>query len=524
MKSWVLWWLLPATLAATDIVRTFAPNATANFSHLAVDPLTGRVYLGGSNWLFQFGPDLGLEAAVKTGPVRDSVLCFPTDCSGQVLAPYNNVNKLLVLDPAERKLIVCGSVHQGACRRHRLDNISHFEDLIPVPVAANDENSSTFGFIGPARYPGGGSPSRVLYVATTNSRLGPYRDMVPAICSRSLEQGRLFTVVEHSFSSISRVDVSFHLRDYYLVHYIYGFHAGDFVYFASVQRKSHLRALEEWGYVTRLARVCTQDSGYNTYAEVTLQCLGAEVDYNLLQGAVLVPAAAELAADLRLEPGTPVLVGVFAASRDHTYRASARSALCVFPLPEIEQKFTENIHMCYNGSVLTRDMDYIAGSINQCPEPGKAGNVINFCNETVKLNGSVPISAFASAEFPNTTATGVAASVIGHLHNLAVVATDRGEIRKLLLNRASEAEEFETVPVAPGEKILPDLYIDSSQQYLIAATQRTVYKVRLEGCHRYSDCDQCLQAKNPYCGWCSLEKKSVAAYLSSPPFLLLPSL
>lgn len=36
-----------------------------------------------------------------------------------------------------------------------------------------------------------------MYVAATNSKLGPYRDMIPALCTRSLEPGpKLFNVLE----------------------------------------------------------------------------------------------------------------------------------------------------------------------------------------------------------------------------------------------------------------------------------------------------------------------------------------
>lgn len=360
----VLWSVLclswSSTVVEGMIVASWStPNETVTLQHMATDPMSGRVYIGALNWLFQFDASLRLEQSIQTGPVDDNIQCFPGACPESELAPADNANKLLVVDESSRRLLVCGSVYQGACRRRELDDIARAEDLVPLPVAANDADSSTVAFVGPARYKG--YPDRVLYVATTNSRLGPYRDMVPAICSRSLEEGRrLFSVIERSFSAISRVDISSQLRDYYLVDYIYGFHSGDFVYFATLQRRSHLRSLEEWGYISRLARVCVSDAGYDSYVETTLQCLGPDGrDYNLLQDAHLV----------RAEP-SDLLVGVFAASRDHTDRSSGRSAVCVFPLSDVEQRFTENIHLCYNGSVPSRDMDYIAGSIQDCPEPG----------------------------------------------------------------------------------------------------------------------------------------------------------
>lgn len=508
-------------------------NETINFTHMVVDPQTGKVYVGATNWLYQFNSNLGLESSVQTGPVEDNIGCFPTDCTGQLFS-LTNINKVLVIDQDSRLLIVCGSVQQGSCRRHHLDNISNYENLVPVPVAANDENSSTFAFIGPARY--AGYPSRVLYVATTNSRLGPYRDMVPAICSRSLDEHQLFRVIEHSFSSTARIDISSQLRDYYLVQYVYGFHSGDFIYFATLQRKSYLRALEEWGYITRLSRVCVSDAGYNTYTEVTLQCLGPDgTDYNLLQDASLVRAGSDLAADLHIEPGTDVLVGVFAVSKDHTYLTSPNSAICVYSLADIEQRFTENIHMCYNGSMVTRDMDYIAGIIENCPEPGiflrQGGNILSFCSESLKLNGSVPISNVASAVYVNTTVTAVATTTTSQ-HTVAFVGTDKGNIKKLLISSSIQAEEFEEVVVDEGNPILADLHLDSMQQYLYAASPYKISKVQVEKCQQYESCDQCLQARNPYCGWCSLEKRctvkaacqnatSVLADLSSPRWLSL---
>lgn len=260
------------------IIASFTTsNISINFTQITVDPVTGYIYVGASNWIYQFNDNLTLEVAVETGPVRDNPLCSPSDCDGvnphavRNIERINNINKVLVIDPVSRMLIACGSVHQGSCRRHRLNDIGQREELVPVPVASNDENSSTVAFVGPARY-FGAYPTPVLYVASTNSRLGPYRDMVPAISSRWLEPGsRLFNIIEKSFSDNARVDISTHLRDYYLVKYIYGFYSGDYIYFATVQRKSHLRILEEWGYITRLARICMSDAGFHTYTEITLQ-------------------------------------------------------------------------------------------------------------------------------------------------------------------------------------------------------------------------------------------------------------
>lgn len=497
-------------------------NDSINFTHVVVDHQSGRVYVGAINWLYQFNSSLDLENAVRTGPVEDNIQCFPDDCTEQNLSPVNNVNKLLVIDPESRMLLVCGTVYQGACRRHSLEDISNYGDIVPVPVTANDENSSTFAFVGPSRYLD--YHSRVLYVASTNTRLGPYRDMVPAICSRYLDEPKLFSVVEKSFSVISRVDISSQLRDYYLVNYVYGFHSEDYVYFATLQRRSHLRQLEEWGYISRLGRVCVSDPSYASYVEITLQCMGPDgKDYNLLQDAHVVKAGSDLAGDLHIDPGADVLVGVFAASKDHTSRSSANSAVCVFALADIEQRFTENIHMCYNGSVPSRDMDYIAGSIQPCPDPGvreailsallstqkntsKGGNIFNFCGESLKINGSLPITSYPVAVYNNVTLSSVVATTTGQ-HTVAFIGTDMGSVKKLLISSSIEAEEFEETVVDEDNIILPDMNLDPTERFLYVASPYKVIKMQVEKCNRYEACDQCLRARNPYCGWCSLEKR-----------------
>lgn len=346
-------------------------NHSINITHLAIDH-AANLYAGGSNWLFQLNSSsLSVIESVRTGPIPDSPLCSPTDCSGvdeSSIQLRNNINKVLVVDEHSNTLLVCGTVHQGACRKHRLGAIIQSDELIPLPVAANDENSSTLAFVGPSRY-NGNIIQPVLYVAVTDSRLGPYRDMVPAISSRSLESGqRYLSIIEKSFTDTAKVDIEIHMKDYFLVNYIYGFSTPDFVYFATVQKRSHLRALEEWGYHSRLARVCQSDPTYNTYAEVTVECIDSDGEqYSLLQDATLIEAGDELAQSLRVKPRSKLFVGTFSKAIEHTSTPDTRSAICIYTLQEIEQKFAQNIHMCYNGSITTRNMDYIAGNIPNCP-------------------------------------------------------------------------------------------------------------------------------------------------------------
>lgn len=451
------------------IQATFAtPNQAINITHVTYDPLYDTIYLGATNALYQLnGSDLSQQHEHITGPIYDNPSCGINECRGyeDYMKPSTNVNKVLVIDYQHKKLLSCGSVKQGACRRYELDDISQKEDLIPIAVAANDDNSSTYAFIAPARYnydasssssspgPSNGFQQQVLYVGTTYTKLGQSRDLlVPAIGTRLLNQGPDLLKLYENVLDSARIDINSHLRDYFLVNYLYGFASSNYIYFVTVQKKATTRDYEELGYHTRLARICITDSSYNSYTEVDLKCMPNRKkstpkhqsffgsnnqdkmpnEYPLLQDAILVDAGSQLLQSLAqndqtgplssdLFYGSPssgsassddskVLLAVFSSAKDHTQHAGEHSALCAFSLSQIEEKFNDNIHSCYTGKMQSRNMEYIAGNVQECPKSGQGGNVVNFCHETLKINGTLPIVSEASLQLYNTTLTAITAT------------------------------------------------------------------------------------------------------------------
>lgn len=369
-------------VGSSSIVKQFSwpkTNGTSGsgrgFRHLTSDPSTGRVYVGGVNRLFQLDSSLAVEAVVVTGPVIDSPHCHASGCSpssGVDAVVTDNVNKLLIVDRDARTLLACGSTSQGACTKYRLSNISSEPEFISRNVAANDDSASTYAFIGPEHYNPWGR-SNVLYVGTTFTGVGEYRHEVPAISSRNLYD---LDFAEFSFTKQSTLHIDVKYRDHFLVKYVYGFNASDFAYFVVVQKKSHLPGEEELGYVTRLARTCISDANYDSYTEVTLQCGGNAEGvgaYSLVQDAKLAAAGPDLAASLGLSTGDPVLIGLFSPPKGiGGSEPSHQSAVCVFSMADVEARFNENIHMCFNGSLQSRNMEYISGPIldGKCPKAG----------------------------------------------------------------------------------------------------------------------------------------------------------
>lgn len=347
------------------------------FNHMALDRSTGRIYVGGVNRIIQLDSQLNLEACVITGPKKDSTQCHASGCNSPEIETQllDNVNKILLLDSESGYVIACGSLFQGACEKYQTTNVSSLSQFYPISIAANDEHSSTYAFIGPERYNQWGQ-SNVLYVGTTFTSNSAYRDDVPALSSRSLDT---LDIAENTISKQSMLRIEVKYRDHFLVKYVYGFNYSDFAYFVIVQKQSHLPGQEEQGFVTRLARVCINDANYDSYTEVTLQCLVKEsgekervTNYNLAQDVKLASAGDELAYSMGIKTADTILAASFSPSRGMTNEPLAQSALCIYSMKEVEAKFNENVHMCFNGSIKHRNMPYISGTISggDCPNAG----------------------------------------------------------------------------------------------------------------------------------------------------------
>lgn len=362
-----------STTTNSDIVAQYSLKNTSYFTHLKYDIRRHVLYAGATNRIYQLSKTLQILKESITGPKLDSPSCHAGGCStlDDVEAiETNNYNKILVIDQLGDTLIACGSVHQGACEIYLLAKFPDSSKYIEQALAANDENSTTYAFIGPSKYTAW-KKEDVLYVGTTFTNVGDYRHDVPAISSRKLDD---LEFAEFSIQqTIMNIDVKY--RDHFLVNYIYGFNTTEYAYFLIVQKKSHLA--EEAGYVTRIARLCASDPNYDSYSEITITCMDEErKDYNILRDAKITIAGHKLAQQMGIKKDDQVLVAVFSPSREITNEPQNSSAMCVYSLKQIDEVFTENIHMCFNGTVKDRNLGYISGTImdGKCPTSGVSIN------------------------------------------------------------------------------------------------------------------------------------------------------
>uniref|UniRef100_A0A7N6BX83 Plexin-B1 n=1 Tax=Anabas testudineus TaxID=64144 RepID=A0A7N6BX83_ANATE len=440
----------------------FSRNDT-DFQHLVLhpDPSVGTVYVGARDHLFQLdGLDgLQLQQEEKTGPVNDNKDCLPpvTEFNCPQASRTSNHNKLLLVDPKALELITCGSVHQGTCQKRSLASIKKviFSTERPVDtqyVAANDPSVSTVGLVVELR----GGEKTVMYVGRG------YTTSHPPISTRHLSSEPIF-----SYEETAKLAVAGRLSEYGH-HFVTAFSRHSYVYFLFYRRDIKSVSRE---YRTYAARVCVDDTSYYSYVEVPLVCrspTSPSRTYNLLQ-------AAQVLVFLEGEN----LLGVFSMHTSSTNNSPLdASALCVYPLDELDKHIDSTRDLCYtqNGRVEGRgEVAYIEYEVKS--------SCANLPLNTLKaypcgsdhtpspMASREPLEAKAVWHTSAARLTAVAVSV-REGHSIAFMGDSKGTLHKVA-HAMSLWNEVEKRPVAE--------------------------------CGDHLDCQSCLSARDPYCGWCVLE-------------------
>lgn len=484
------------------VVRLFAEQTQHPFNHLVVDKNTGRVFVGAVNRLLQLSPELVVTANVETGPRNDSPECSVLDCPSHVhRKPTDNINKALVIDYSTSRLIACGSLYQGMCSVRSLHNVSDVRE-VHEPVVANNATASTVAFVAPG--PPKVGDAHVLYVAVTYTGNSAYRSEVPAVASRSLDDSRLFQIAQAAVTTGTRMFVNSLSRERYLINYVYGFSSEGFSYFLTTQPKD-LNQQSNANYYSKLVRVCHDDESYYSYTEIPIACTSEDTSYNLIQAAYVGKAGSLLAAELGITAQDDVLFAVFSQSESNSNVPREPSGLCVYSLKAIRRKFLQNIKTCFNGSG-TRGLGFISPSL-ACVSTRLNTISEDFCGLDVNtpLGGEQPVEAVPVGRF-NTQLTAVAATSTGD-YTVVFVGTAQGHLKKVVIESPTSAFEYGDIAVDEGSPVNKDLHFDTKFMHLYVMTEKKISKVKVQECAKYTNCLTCLGARDPYCGWCSLENK-----------------
>ncbi|XP_066527803.1 plexin-B1 isoform X2 [Hoplias malabaricus] len=496
----VLWLPLLLGILGAPLVcshySSFSSNDTV-FQHMALhpDPAVGTVYVGSRDHLYQLAGlhDLQMVAEEKTGPVRDSKECLPPvtldNCPQARLV--SNHNKLLLVDAYSLQLITCGSAHQGTCQKRSLANVSNvlFSAERPVDtqyVAANDPAVSTVGLV---VRPRDGAPS-LLYVGRG------YTSSQPPISTRQLSAEPIF-----SYEETAKLAVAGRLSEYdhnFVATFTYRNH----VYFLFYRRDLKATTRE---YKTYVARVCLDDQSYYSYVEVPLACHSALMgkNFNLLQGAQV---------GAKESDHGQVLMAIFSNALSTASKPSDESALCVYTLEELDHHIDATRDLCYtkDGQKNDSKVAYIEYEVkSSCANlPTNTLNAYPCGSDHTPspMASREPVETKAVFESSSVRFTAVAVSVRED-HSIAFLGDSKGNLHKVFLGRSGEVKNYSTLSIQRGSPINRDLLLDSSQRHMYIMTSNTVEKRPVAECERHRDCQSCLAAHDPYCGWCVLEGK-----------------
>uniref|UniRef100_A0A672LJZ4 Plexin-A4-like n=1 Tax=Sinocyclocheilus grahami TaxID=75366 RepID=A0A672LJZ4_SINGR len=492
-------------------------NPEWTFNHLAVDHRNGNVYLGAVNRIYKLSPGLDVQVSHQTGPDEDNRNCYPPrivqPCS-EPLTLTNNVNKMLLMDYRENRLLACGSLYQGICKLLRLDDLFKLGEPFHKKehyLSGVNESGSVFGVI--VSY-GDASPDK-LFVATAVDGRPEY---FPTISSRKLtrnsEEDGMFAYVFHDEFVASMIKIpsdTFTVVPDFDIYYIYGFSSGNFVYFLTLQPEmgggpttGSSSAGREQVYTSKLVRLCKDDTAFNSYVEVPLGCVKGGVEYRLLQAAYLSKAGTILARSLGIEPDDDILYAVFSKGQKRRPKESSQeSALCVFTLKEINERIKDRLQSCYKGEG-TLDLAWLKVKDISCSSLLTIDD--NFCG--LDMNAPLGVSEMVRGIPLFSESNDKMTSVIAYVyknHSLAFVGTKGGRLKKIRVDGPTYgALQYETIQVVDNGQILRDMAFSSDQHFLYVMSESQLTRVPVEACEQYSSCKECLGSGDPHCGWCVL--------------------
>uniref|UniRef100_A0A4W6C4U6 Plexin A1 n=1 Tax=Lates calcarifer TaxID=8187 RepID=A0A4W6C4U6_LATCA len=495
--------------------KRFTP-ADWGLTHLAIHNKTGEVYVGAVNWIFKLSSNLTKLRSHMTGPVVDNEKCYPppsVQSCPHDLAQTPNVNKLLLIDYAQNRLIACGSTSQGICQFLRLDDLfklgepHHRKEHYLSSVA---ESGTMSGVIISSPH----SPTSKLFIGTPIDGKSEY---FPTLSSRKLmeneENADMFSFVyQDEFVSSQLKIPSDTLSKFpaFDIYYVYSFSSEQFVYYLTMQLDTQLTSPDASGeqfFTSKIVRLCVDDPKFYSYVEFPIGCTKDGVEYRLVQDAFLARPGRQLANSLGISENEDILFTVFSQGQKNRAKPPKESALCLFTLRRIKEKIKDRIQSCYKGDgklslpwLLNKELACINSPL-QIDD--------NFCGQDFNqpLGGTSTIEGIPLFIDKDDGMTSVAAYDYRG-NTVAFVGTRNGKLKKvgMIMGPNRPAVLYEKVTVSEGgSPLLRDMLFSPDQQYIYTLTDRQVSSlVPVESCEQYTTCGECLGSRDPHCGWCVL--------------------
>uniref|UniRef100_A0A673CJ03 Plexin-A2 n=1 Tax=Sphaeramia orbicularis TaxID=375764 RepID=A0A673CJ03_9TELE len=511
------WLLVSPALCSGQTFTSFHPERRDwVFNHLTVHQTTGALYIGAVNRVYKLSGNLTLLVSHDTGPEDDNKACYPPlivqPCSEPLVAT-NNVNKLLLIDYSQNRLLACGSLYQGVCKLLRLDDLfilvepSHKKEHY---LSSVNQTGTMYGVIVPSQGQDG-----TLFIGTA---VDGKQDYFPTISSRKLprdpESSAMLDYELHTdfVSSLIKIPSdTLALVSHFDIYYVYGFASGSFVYFLTVQPETPDNSMSSSGstsdlfYTSRIVRLCKDDRKFHSYVSLPIGCVKNGVEYRLLQAAYLGKPGRVLAASLNISAQDDVLFAIFSKGQKQFHRPPDDSALCIFTIRDINARIKERLQSCYQGTGHL-ELNWLLGKDVQCT---KAPVPIDdsFCG--LDINQPLGGSQLVTGHTLYTETRDRMTSVTSYVYNgycVAFVGTKSGRLKKIRVDGPPHGGvQYETISVIKdGSPVLRDMAFSLDRNYLYVMSERQVTQVPIESCEQYGTCGECLSSGDPHCGWCVL--------------------
>lgn len=350
--------LLYVTTTCGTIVSSHGVRADSKKLHrLAVDEVSGHVYVGATNTIYVRDSDLNSVAKLELGPRNDSLNCPPhpskpcecssiesvnndtmkynEDCENFVRTLTDAIVKNIIFDHKNQVVVVCTNLYYGYCSKISLDNYTVIAELFQ-PVVSNSIEDEAIAVMKPSGY-----LSSALYFGVTRSittGLPQYKNQVHMLAMRPLDTLHI--------DGDSFIDVQFDLRDTFPVNFKYGFRYGGYIYFL-ITRKESSKSEKIASYISR---VCENDPHLHSYVELKIECMSGNHEYNSVDTAYISKLGVNLAASLGLPGGEDVLFAIFSTTLQDSFTLRQDSTgICVYSLSDIKTKFSDSISYCSSG-------------------------------------------------------------------------------------------------------------------------------------------------------------------------------
>lgn len=530
----LLWVLSPAVLGQCEkpadasrlnlSVTYRLPTFTADFPIQNMVTLDGVIYVGAVNRIYALNQNLVKLSEYRTGPLFANQTCGQTANGTDTRRRLDNSNIALVVENIyDKGLYSCGSLDNGVCRRHVLDD----------GVSTNTVDEQVYCFADKVRE-GRGHPmdsdvvvspsgSQVLNVESNviqffvgNSEIPGSNESTPRPHTISLRKMKTSQNGFTFFDSNSYMDLIPSLRGNYYLHYVYSFHSGPFTYFLTVQRVSR----DSQAYHTRIVRMCSSDLVIRRYVEMPLECISTDKRrrrttedvkvFNILQAAYVTNVGddVELQRQLKVGPGDDVLFTAFAQGKPNSSEPTPNSAVCVMSLKHINSMFKLYMEKChtvdpyhFTGSDLKSC--YNVSSSDDCDphegiHEGKEGKY------RLQVTQFVQRLEYWHKELANTLLTSIKVVPV-HGRAVAYLGTADGRHIQVLFSRFASPHvniQLDSRPVSASVVLLDG---DSAHRSLLLATGNKITKVPLigPGCDQLTTCTSCLlSSRVTECGWC----------------------